>query len=162
MKSIVLINLFSDVCDPSKVDMFGSPPNNPSSCSTQSGWLCLEKLVEIKLMEKSVQMWRSKHKDRRLRVKLTPVDVGTVIGVGNSSSNSGNSGNCSALQLMHMDESVDVDVARERKAAWPIVSVAVSLGSVCVMQHSYGTTTLSTVFLIVLALGIVCAMKKAF
>lgn len=41
----------------------------------QTGWLYQETLVELKLFENAVQIWRRKHKDKDFYVKVTPVDV---------------------------------------------------------------------------------------
>ena len=100
---------FPDECDPETVHDF-------VSASSQSGWLCWETLVELKLFEeRAVHLWRRKHQDRALSIKLTPVDVDVALGMRMGSTDS------------MLEESVDVTEVRERKKAWPSITVAVSI-----------------------------------
>jgi len=80
----------------------------------QNGWLNTKTtLVELKLREKAVHLWRRKHQDlAQILVKVTPVDV--------------NSANHQHPSLD--EESVDVAEVRERSGkTWPVVDVAVRL-----------------------------------
>ncbi len=116
--------LVADVCDPDSLHEFGLVGRQPAGRSVQGGWLCSETLVELKLYERAIHLWRRKHQDKDLTVKLTPVDVDVALGRQH--------GPPSSVPLHHgggmemMEESVDVAEFRERKKGWPAITVAVS------------------------------------
>lgn len=78
----------------------------------QTGWLGKETLVELKLYEKAIHIWKKKHQDKDLYVKVTPVDVA----VASQQSFS-----------MDLEESLDINETREKNKVWPIVNVAVRI-----------------------------------
>jgi hypothetical protein len=98
-----------DSCDVTFVHEFGFI--NPKRKMVHTGWLADDTLVEIKLFERAVHIWKRKHEGKDLFVKVTPVDVA----LANQQSFS-----------MDLDESVDISETRARNKSWPLVNVAVS------------------------------------
>ena len=82
----------------------------------QTGWLHHDTLVEFKLYERAVHIWKRKHLGKDLFVKVTPVDVAMA---------------SQASFSMDLDESVDISETRARNKSWPLVNAAVSLQSLC-------------------------------
>ena len=107
-----------DACDlTAGPDVFGriTPDGGGSDGArklVQTGWLHNDTLVEIKLYERAVHIWKRKHEGKDLFVKVTPVDVAQASQQSFS---------------MDLDESLDISetIARRNKS-WPIVNVAVS------------------------------------
>ena len=85
----------------------------------QTGWLHHDTLVEFKLYERAVHIWKRKHLGKDLFVKVTPVDVAMA---------------SQASFSMDLDESVDISETRARNKSWPLVNAAVSLCS-CVRDQ---------------------------
>ena len=109
-------------CCTSAIDTFGSISSPPRGRPVLGGWLCHETLVELKLLERSsVHLWRSKHRNKEISVKITPVDVNTVGACGGSASSRN-----PPLACLVQEESVDIADYRERSPIWPAVHVAVS------------------------------------
>ena len=77
----------------------------------QTGWLHHDTLVEFKLYERAVHIWKRKHLGKDLFVKVTPVDVAMA---------------SQASFSMDLDESVDISETRARNKSWPLVNAAVS------------------------------------
>ena len=78
----------------------------------QTGWLHHDTLVEFKLYERAVHIWKRKHLGKDLFVKVTPVDVAMA---------------SQASFSMDLDESVDISETRARNKSWPLVNAAVSI-----------------------------------
>lgn len=76
----------------------------------QTGWLSVDTLVELKLYEDSVKIWKKKHVGKNLFVKVTPVDANQ------------------SLSSFDVDENESLDVfeTTEESKPWPIVNVAVN------------------------------------
>lgn len=116
MKSVVtLLQVYSlkyiaplDMADPDSIHEFGFI--NTQESLTQCGWLTKETLVELKLFEKPVQIWKKKHQNKNLFVKITPVDV----------KEAGQQSFCS-----EMDESIDIAETRFKGKSWPVINAAV-------------------------------------
>ena len=104
--------LLIEVPDDSLVHNFGfiSALNRSD---VQMGWLCAETLVELKLHDNAIEMWKKRHKNKDLFVKITPVDV-----------NQAQHNQQQSLSL-DLDESLDVSLTRANAKSWPIVQVAV-------------------------------------
>ena len=98
----------------------------------QTGWLHHDTLVEFKLYERAVHIWKRKHLGKDLFVKVTPVDVAMA---------------SQASFSMDLDESVDISETRARNKSWPLVNAAVSLQSLC----SCGRNQLSKRFILPLS-----------
>jgi len=99
--------------------VFGRAPRTlPTDLSpVQRGWLnsTKVKLVEIKLFENAVHLWRRKHQDlAEVLVKVTAVDVQRATSAA------------AGRPLSFDEDSVDVADVRERAGKpWPAVDVAV-------------------------------------
>ena len=99
-----------DRCDVSAVHDFGRTGPGRASL-VQTGWLGLDTLVELKVYEPdSIRIWKKKHADKELYIKVTPVDVALAAQQSFS---------------VDLDESVDISETRMRNKAWPLVNVAV-------------------------------------
>ena len=90
-------------------------PSNITQCPVQTGWLSQDTLVELKLYEKAITIWKKKHLGKDFYVKVTPVDVA----MANQSFS------------MDLDESLDICETRAKDKSWPIVNVAVSGQELC-------------------------------
>ena len=78
----------------------------------QTGWLTTETLVELKLYENALNIWKRKHQAKRFFVKVTAVDVKEAQN--------------QSFSVDLPEESLDLHETREINKAWPIVNVAVS------------------------------------
>lgn len=103
-----------DMADPDSIHEFGFI--NTQESLTQCGWLTKETLVELKLFEKPVQIWKKKHQNKNLFVKITPVDV----------KEAGQQSFCS-----EMDESIDIAETRFKGKSWPVINAASLDGDDC-------------------------------
>ena len=56
-------------------DIFGCITTGPEQPLVQTGWLVKESLVELKLYENAIQIWKRKHREKDFYVKVTPIDV---------------------------------------------------------------------------------------
>ena len=89
----------------------------------QTGWLHHDTLVEFKLYERAVHIWKRKHLGKDLFVKVTPVDVAMA---------------SQASFSMDLDESVDISETRARNKSWPLVNAAVSNITVNELRNGMG------------------------
>ena len=93
------------------LDLFGT---YDGETKVDRGWLSKETIVQLKMFNNPVEMWKKSLRGKVLRIKVTPVDV-----VGVSSTNDTSS--------VCVEESWDVQEVRSAVKYWPIVEVAVSL-----------------------------------
>ena len=88
----------------------------------QRGWLIHETLVQLKLHGESInslQIWKNKHKNKDLYIKVTPIETRRS-SLGNAATS------CSRQNSIDMmEESTDISQTRENKKIWPVVEVAV-------------------------------------
>ena len=98
------------------------PQFHPSLELFQRGWLIHETLVQLKLhggATNSLQIWKNKHKNKDLYIKVTPIETRrSSLGNGSTSSSRQNS-------VDMMEESTDISETRANKKIWPVVEVAV-------------------------------------
>ncbi len=104
-----------DRCDVSVIHDFGLLNNNDAASSAiQTGWLGTDTLLELRLYEDALQIWKKKHADKELFLKVTAIDVELA-----------NQGRSMSLDIGD-DVSVDIAETRDKQKSWPIVNVAVS------------------------------------
>ena len=86
----------------------------------QRGWLIHETLVQLKFHGGSaLQIWKQKHKNKDLFIKVTPIQT--------SKANEGGDPLSSRQNSIDMDESIDIADTRAKGKVWPVVEVAVIL-----------------------------------
>jgi len=90
------------------LDLFGT---YDGETKVDRGWLSKETIVQLKMFNNPVEMWKKSLRGKVLRIKVTPVDV-----VGVSSTNDTSS--------VCVEESWDVQEVRSAVKYWPIVEVA--------------------------------------
>ena len=98
------------------------PHFHPSLELFQRGWLIHETLVQLKLhggSTNSLQIWKNKHKNKDLYIKVTPIETRRS-SLGNAATS------CSRQNSIDMmEESTDISQTRANKKIWPVVEVAV-------------------------------------
>ncbi|XP_023327915.1 glycerophosphocholine phosphodiesterase GPCPD1 isoform X2 [Eurytemora carolleeae] len=90
--------------------------------SIQRGWLTEEMVIQFKLRESGINIWKRKFAGHRLWIKLTPVNHEEVV------------------EIHETDESMDVAELRERFINYPIVETAELSEEGCVrkVQEQFG------------------------
>ena len=109
--------IFADEPDAQTLN-FGRIDPRFSKPLIQTGWLNGDTLVEIKLFENAVNIWKKKHLNKTTFVKMTPVDV-------NQFNQRGSLGGGGGSLDLGDEQSIDICEAREKSRAWPIINVAV-------------------------------------
>ncbi|XP_046404037.1 glycerophosphocholine phosphodiesterase GPCPD1-like isoform X1 [Ischnura elegans] len=77
----------------------------------ERGWLTSDTVLQLKLFDNPIQLWKKKLKGKKVSVKVTPVSINTShVGIPTFMENS-------------MDESVDTGDVTDKQQCWPIVEV---------------------------------------
>jgi len=90
------------VMEEAREDVFGKVDG---VVSVQRGWLTEEILLQFKLKEAGLNIWKRKYAGHRLWIKITPVDQGVC-------------------DVPDLDESLDVAEIRQKRVNYPIVETA--------------------------------------